>query len=280
LNFKSTTIQQKTTNIIKPGQPIPRPLPSEGAVFLVDKPLGWSSFDALSKVRWRLSRWEDVKRIKIGHAGTLDPLATGLLVFCVKKYTKRISEFQADVKEYTGTIAFGATTPGYDLEMPPDTFFPTEHITQALLDDAKKAFIGKIQQRPPLYSAIKKDGKRLYELAREGVEMEVKARSTEIFEFELQLNPDTTHLPNEHLHFPGKKVRLDRHVDAENVLFCNFRVVCSKGTYIRSLAYDLGKAVGSGAYLSALRRTKSGAFSAEDAWTVDALTEALDLGDD
>lgn len=210
----------------------------EGKVLLVDKPLTWSSFQAVNKLKYTLMRKYDLpKKFKIGHAGTLDPLATGLLIICTGKFTKRITEIQTQAKEYTGTITVGATTPSYDLETEIDATFPTEHITEALILETTKQFIGEINQKPPVFSAIKKDGKRLYEHARAGEEVIIEARKTTIHEFEIT------------------RINLPQ---------IDFRVTCSKGTYIRSLAYDFGMALQSGGHLSALRRTKIGDYSVEN----------------
>ena len=205
----------------------------EGHVFLIDKPMDWTSFDVVNKIRWNIRKSYDLKKIKDGHAGTLDPKATGLLLVCTGKLTKRIDEFQAQEKTYTGTIKLGVTTPTYDLESEEDQTFPTEHLTEEIINEATKQFIGEIEQFPPMHSAIKVDGKRLYELAREGQEIERKARKITIHDFKIT------------------KIDLP---------FVDFEVNCSKGTYIRSLAFDFGKAVNSGGYLTALRRTKIGDF--------------------
>lgn len=205
----------------------------EGHVFLIDKPLDWTSFDVVNKIRWNIRKAYNLKKIKVGHAGTLDPKATGLLLVCTGKWTKRIDEFQAQEKTYTGTIKLGVTTPTYDLESEEDQTFPTEHITEEIIHEATKQFIGEIEQFPPMHSAVKVDGKRLYELAREGQEIERKARKITIHNFKIT----TINLP-----------------------FVDFEVNCSKGTYIRSLAFDFGKAINSGGYLTALRRTKIGDF--------------------
>ena len=210
----------------------------EGKVLLVDKPLTWSSFQAVNKLKYTLMRKYDLpKKFKIGHAGTLDPLANGLLIICTGKFTKRITEIQAQAKEYTGTITVGATTPSYDLETEINATFPTDHITEALILENTKQFIGEIDQKPPVFSAIKKDGKRLYEHARAGEEIEIEFRKTTIHEFEIT------------------RINLPQ---------IDFRVTCSKGTYIRSLAYDFGMALQSGGHLSALRRTKIGDYSVEN----------------
>jgi tRNA pseudouridine55 synthase len=209
-----------------------------GQILLIDKPLTWSSFQAVNKVRWVIRKAFDIKKIKVGHAGTLDPLATGLLVICTGKFTKRLSEFQGQIKEYTGEITLGGTTPSYDLESEVTKTFPTIHITETQIHETTKKFIGEIEQYPPVFSALKKDGKRLYEYARNNEEVVINPRNISISEFEIT------------------KIDLPR---------VEFRVVCSKGTYIRSLAFDFGKALQSGGHLSKLRRTKIGDFSADKA---------------
>ncbi len=211
----------------------------EGQVLLIDKPLKWSSFQAVNKLKYLLINKVGLpKKFKIGHAGTLDPLATGLLLICTGKFTKRIAELQGQAKEYTGTFHIGATTPSYDLETEIDQTFPTEHIDEALIHETVKQFLGEIDQKPPVFSAIKKDGKRLYEHARAGEEVEIESRKTTIYEFEIT------------------RIALPE---------IDFRVVCSKGTYIRSLAYDFGKALNSGSHLTVLRRTKIGDYQVTDA---------------
>lgn len=200
----------------------------QGQVLLINKPLRWTSFDVVRKVR-------NLTRIKkVGHAGTLDPLATGLLIVCTGKFTKRINEYMAQEKEYTGTITLGAFTPTYDLESEPQDFLPYEHITREAIDEAVQQFTGDIQQLPPAHSAIKVDGKRLYELARQGKEVKLEPRSVRITEFEIT----DIQLP-----------------------VLQFRVVCSTGTYIRSLAHDMGKELKCGGYLSSLCRTRIGSFT-------------------
>lgn len=221
----------------------------EGKVILVDKPLKWSSFQAVNKLKYVLKNELNLpKKFKIGHAGTLDPLATGLLIICTGKFTKRITEIQAQAKEYTGTIVLGATTPSYDLETEVDATFPTEHITEALILETTKQFIGEIDQKPPVFSAIKKDGKRLYEHARAGEEVEIQSRKTTIHEFEIT------------------RIQLPE---------VDFRVTCSKGTYIRSLAFDFGLALQSGGHLSVLRRTKIGNYSIENAISPENFEKSL-----
>ena len=219
-----------------------------GQVLLIDKPLEWTSFQVVNKLRWHIKKHFNIKKIKVGHAGTLDPLATGLLIICTGKQTKEIHTYQGQEKEYTGTITLGATTPSYDLETEIDQTFSIEHITENLLKEVATKFIGEIQQKPPIFSAIKKEGKRLYELARKGETTEIKSRSIVISSFEIT------------------KFK-DNNVD--------FKVVCSKGTYIRSLAYDFGKALNSGAHLSALRRTKIGAFTVKNASSIESFVDNL-----
>lgn len=213
----------------------------EGQLLLIDKPLNWSSFQAVNKIKWSLKKHLELKKIKVGHAGTLDPLATGLLIVCTGKFTKKITELQGMPKEYTGTFFIGATTPSYDLETEVDNTFSIVHINEDLIYETVKQFMGEIDQKPPIFSAIKKDGKRLYEHARKGEEVEIAFRKTTIHEFEIT------------------RIALPE---------IDFRVVCSKGTYIRSLAFDFGKALHSGAHLTALRRTKIGNYSVENAMNI------------
>jgi tRNA pseudouridine55 synthase len=214
----------------------------EGKVILIDKPLHWTSFDAVRKIR------NSIKIKKVGHAGTLDPLATGLLIICTGKFTKKINEYMAQEKEYTGTFTLGATTPTYDRESTAENFKPFEHITEQEIKAATQNFIGEIQQFPPIYSAIKKDGVALYELARRGEEVELKARTITITEFEIT------------------KVVLP---------IVEFRVLCGTGTYIRSLAHDIGAALGCGGYLSELRRTKIGEYKVDDALGMGGFLESI-----
>ncbi|SDL69219.1 tRNA pseudouridine(55) synthase TruB [Kriegella aquimaris] len=222
-----------------------------GQLLLIDKPLGWSSFQAVNKLKWVIRKKFGLKKIKIGHAGTLDPLATGLLLICTGKFTKKINEFQGQEKEYTGTVTLGATTPSYDLETEIDHTFPIDHITEEQIKAAAAGFVGDIEQVPPIFSALKKDGKRLYEYAREGKTVEIKKRVITISEFEIT------------------GIKLPE---------VEFRVVCSKGTYIRSLAHDLGLVLKSGAHLSELRRTKIGLFNVDKALDPLVFGESL-LGD-
>jgi tRNA pseudouridine55 synthase len=209
-----------------------------GQLLLIDKPLDWTSFQVVNKLRYEIRHQFNIKKIKVGHAGTLDPLATGLLLICTGKFTKTIDTLQGQLKEYTGTITLGGTTPSYDLETEVNQTFPTDHITSENIQDATQQFIGEIDQTPPIFSALKKDGVRLYEIARKGETVAIASRKITILEFEIT----KIALPN-----------------------IDFRVVCSKGTYIRSLANDFGKALNSGAHLSSLRRTKIGDYNVIDA---------------
>ena len=221
----------------------------EGQILLIDKPLKWSSFQAVNKLKFGLIKELKLpKKFKIGHAGTLDPLASGLLIICTGKFTKRIEELQGQAKEYTGTITVGATTPSYDLETEINERFPFEHITEVVIHDTLPQFIGEIDQKPPVFSAIKKDGKRLYESARAGIEVEIKTRKVTVSEFEIT------------------RIALPE---------IDFRIVCSKGTYIRSIAYDFGLALNSGGHLTALRRTKIGNYSVDNGVEPEAFIEAL-----
>lgn len=222
-----------------------------GQILLIDKPLKWSSFQAVNKLKYLLINKVGLpKKFKIGHAGTLDPLATGLLLICTGKFTKRITELQGQAKEYTGTFYIGATTPSYDLETEVDETFSTSHIDEALIHETVKQFLGEIDQKPPIFSAIKKDGVRLYEHARAGETIEIESRKTTIHEFEIT------------------RIALPE---------VDFRIVCSKGTYIRSIAYDFGKAMNSGSHLTVLRRTKIGDYDVKNAIDVTLFEESLNL---
>lgn len=220
----------------------------EGKVLLIDKPLEWTSFQVVNKVRWLIRKQFQLKKIKVGHAGTLDPLASGLLILCTGKFTKKIDTYQAQEKEYTGTFTLGATTPSYDLETEIDQTFDLSEITSEQIREAAKQFVGDIEQQPPVFSALKQDGKRLYEFARSGQEVEIPIRKIHIAAFEITS------------------------IDLPKVAF---RVVCSKGTYIRSLAHDFGKALHNGAHLSALRRTRIGEFLVADAISISEFESAI-----
>lgn len=214
----------------------------KGEVLLFDKELEWTSFDLVQKVRNNLCRALGIKKLKVGHAGTLDPKATGLMILCTGKATKQIETFQAGEKEYLATLKLGASTPSFDLETEEDAEFDTVHITQNLVKEVLEQFIGDIEQVPPVFSAVKIDGKRAYTHARKGEDVKMKSRMVSIRELEL-------------IRYSSNQIEL--------------RIVCSKGTYIRSLARDIGKALNSGAYLIGLRRTQIGEFRVEDAYSVD-----------
>jgi tRNA pseudouridine55 synthase len=219
---------------------------ADGSLLLVDKPLRWTSFDVVNKIRYALR--PRFPKIKVGHAGTLDPLATGLLLICTGKYTKRIESLSGMDKSYTGTIKLGATTFSYDAELEESAFFPVEHINEDMLQAAAAALTGDIMQVPPLYSAIKLEGQAAYHVARKGGTLELAPRALHISQFDI----DSTAFPN-----------------------IRFKVQCSKGTYIRSLAHDFGKALNSGAYLTELCRTSVGPFLLEDAWPLEELIEVI-----
>jgi tRNA pseudouridine55 synthase len=220
----------------------------DGGAFLVDKDLDWTSFDVVNKLRFAIKRALDKKKVKVGHAGTLDPRATGLLIVCFSKATKQINSLQDLDKEYTGTFYLGATTPTYDTEAEIDQTYPVDHLTTDLLHEKSKSFIGNLEQVPPIFSAVKKDGVAMYKRARAGEDIKMKSRPITINHFVLS----NIELPN-----------------------VDFEVSCSKGTYIRSLAFDFGKSCDSGAYLAALRRTKIGDFDVKNAWSVSELANRI-----
>ncbi len=220
----------------------------EGEVFLIDKPLDWTSFDVVNLIRAVIKKYHQIRKLKVGHAGTLDPLATGLLILCTGRMTKQIDNFQAQEKVYTGTMMLGQTTPTFDLESEPNRFFPIDNITPEALDEARKRFIGDIMQRPPKFSAIKIQGKRAFDYARSDEELEMKERLVHIEDFQI----DTTNFPK-----------------------VGFMVKCSKGTYIRSLVNDFGAALNNGAHLTALRRTNIGDFDVKDAWDLMELKKRI-----
>lgn len=222
-----------------------------GEILAFDKPLHWTSFDLVAKVRYNLCRKLGKKKLKVGHSGTLDPLATGVVIICTGKKTKLIESLQYDVKEYIATLQLGATTPSYDMEKEVDATYPTEHITRALVDETIPLFVGEQWQIPPIFSAVQINGKRAYELARKGEQVELKPKLLKIDEIEV-------------LDFDEEKMQL------------TIRVVCSKGTYIRALARDIGEKLRSGAYLTALRRTRVGGTRVEDCLTIDQFLTQLD----
>jgi len=221
----------------------------EGEVLYVNKPLHWTSFNLVNKLRWKLQKTLKMKKLKVGHAGTLDPLATGVMILCTGKSTKLIESFQYQTKEYVATLELGATTPSFDLELPVDATFPVAHITRELIDEVIPRFKGEIWQVPPVYSAVKVDGKRAYDYAREGQEVELKPKLLVIDEIEV-------------LDFSLPVLKI--------------RVVCSKGTYIRALARDIGEALNSGAHLTALERTRIGEVRLADCWEIDALVDHVE----
>lgn len=220
----------------------------EGQVLLFDKPLHWTSFQVVNKVRWLIKQKFGLKKIKVGHAGTLDPLATGLVILCTGKATKTIESLMGQTKVYTGEFTLGATTPSYDMETEVDETYAISHINQEQIDKVLPQFQGEIMQRPPIFSALKKEGKRLYEFARKGEEVDIPKRQVHIDNFEILEN---------------------------NLPTLKFKVQCSKGTYIRSLAYDFGKALDSGAYLSELRRTQIGDYQVENALSIEGFEKLL-----
>lgn len=221
---------------------------TDGAALLIDKPSGWTSFDVVNKLRWTIRNKLGLRKYKVGHAGTLDPLATGLLIICISKYTKKIEEFVGQLKSYSGEVELFKTTPTYDAEMLPDCYYPYQEFSIEDIQSAANTFIGEIQQRPPIFSALKKNGVPMYKLARQGKEVDIKLRTITIHDY---------------------------HINSYSNGKANITVSCSKGTYIRSLAYDLGRELGTGGYLSALRRTGIGEFDVEDAWELDKVIEAL-----
>ncbi len=228
----------------------------DGQVLLIDKPLEWTSFQVVNKLRWEIRQAHNIKKIKVGHAGTLDPLATGLLVICTGKMTKQIDGFQGQIKEYTGTIVLGATTPSYDLETEINERFDTTNITDELVKETTRQFIGEIDQCPPIFSALKKEGKRLYDYARAGETVDIPSRKITINTFDI--------------------VDIDRvSEEQDGCIKVNFRVVCSKGTYIRSLAHDFGKSLSCGGHLSVLRRTKIGDFDVANAKSIESFIKGL-----
>lgn len=219
-----------------------------GEILGIDKPLGWTSFDAVKRLRGAIQRRMGVKKFKVGHAGTLDPLATGVLIVCTGRATRKITELQEGLKEYVAEVTLGATTPSFDLETEIDATFPYGHIDRELIESILPQFVGRVMQVPPVFSAVKVDGKRAYSLARKGKDVELKAKPLEIRELE---------------------------VVSWEAPVLTIRVLCSKGTYIRALARDLGQALGSGAHLTALRRTRVGDITADNCWTIDQALEHI-----
>lgn len=230
-------------------KPQPRYSFKEGAILLINKPKTWTSFDVVNKIRYKLKHKLGVKKIKVGHSGTLDPMATGLLIICTGRFTKKLQHLQGLSKTYTGTIKLGVTTPSYDAETAVDGTYPIDHITPELIEETRKGFLGTIEQIPPMFSAIKVDGKPLYKRARKGETIEIQPRTVHINRFDI----------------------------ADVDLPClDFEIECSKGTYIRSIAYDFGKAIKSGGYLIALHRTRVGDFDIKDAWDLEDFLQHVD----
>lgn len=268
-----------------------------GEILYIDKPYRWTSFDVVNKVRWLLCKRLHTKKLKVGHAGTLDPLATGVMIVCTGRATKRIDELQAHTKEYVATLRLGATTPSFDLEHPIDAYYPTEHITRELVESVLRQFLGRIEQVPPSYSAVKVDGKRAYDLARKDKDVELKPKvlvidEIELLEYRAKPLSDSPRGGEDSMSYGAKEnepaiprtgmrnkafltttVPDDTTTDYPSI---TIRVVCSKGTYIRALARDIGSALGSGAHLTALRRTRVGDVSVADCISMDAFPDWLE----
>jgi len=265
----------------------------EGEILYIDKPYRWTSFDVVNKVRWLLCKRLGTKKLKVGHAGTLDPLATGVMIVCTGRATKRIDELQAHTKEYVATLRLGATTPSFDLEHEIDAYHPTEHITRQQVENVLQQFHGRIEQIPPAYSAVKVDGKRAYDLARKDKDVTLKPKILVIDEIELlacdlsasgaqQENPVPESadaapvLPRTGMRNKAFLTSPAQPTDSEHYPFITLRIVCSKGTYIRALARDIGQALGSGAHLTALRRTRVGDVRVEDCLAMDTFPTWLE----
>lgn len=244
---------------------------------MFNKPYRWTSFNVVAKVRGELSHRLGVKKLKVGHAGTLDPLATGVLIICTGKSTKRIDELQAHTKEYVATLKLGATTPSFDMETAEDATFPTEHITRQLVEDKLKNFIGRIEQVPPTFSAVKVDGKRAFKYARQGEEVELKAKVLVIDELEILHFGVVTNESDEAEEVDAReRIKYQSDNLSDSHLSLTLRVVCSKGTYIRALARDIGEALGSGAYLTGLVRTRIGEYKIQDCMEIEQFPQWLD----
>jgi tRNA pseudouridine55 synthase len=241
-----------------------------GQTILIDKPLTWTSFDVVKKVRYLIRKELNIKKIKVGHAGTLDPLATGLLIVCTGKFTKRIEEIQTQEKEYTGIITIGATTPSFDLEKPMDQEFPTNHITDDQIKEVAKSFIGEQEQVAPIHSAKKIDGKRAYEYAREGEEVKIKSNIIVIKKFDAErcelAESDKAKVED---------AKINQESPFTNGIHIKFRIICTKGTYIRSIARDFGKALNSGGHLSQLKRVRIGQYKLDNAITINEIESLL-----
>lgn len=243
-----------------------------GQLLLINKPIGWTSFDVVRKIHYQLKNQLQLKKIKVGHAGTLDPLATGLLIICTGKFTKKIDEIQAQKKEYTGIITLGATTPSFDLEKAFNAFFETNHISDEMINEAVTTFIGTQEQTAPIHSAKKIDGKRAYELARAGEEVVIKKNTITIDEFEItQIERSKLILSTDKI-IANDEAKINQEKPYDKGIHVHFRVVCSKGTYIRSIAKDLGLKLNCGGHLSALTRTKIGKYILTDAKNITSLS--------
>ena len=252
--------------------------PQAGEILIFNKPYRWTSFNVVAKVRGKLSHRLGVKKLKVGHAGTLDPLATGVLIICTGKSTKLIDELQAHTKEYVATIKLGATTPSFDMETAEDATYPTEHITRELVEEKLKAFVGRIEQIPPTFSAVKVDGKRAFKYARKGEDIELKPKILVIDELEIlhfgelstvDSQPSNDNDPRERIKYQSDNLQGSR-------LSLTIRVVCSKGTYIRALARDIGQALGSGGYLTGLIRTRIGNYTLQDCMDIEQFPQWLE----
>lgn len=252
--------------------------PQAGEILIFNKPYRWTSFNVVAKVRGELSHRLGVKKLKVGHAGTLDPLATGVLIICTGKSTKLIDELQAHTKEYVATIKLGATTPSFDMETAEDATYPTEHITRELVEEKLKAFVGRIEQIPPTFSAVKVDGKRAFKYARKGEDIELKPKILVIDELEIlhfgelstvDSQPSNDNDPRERIKYQSDNLQGSH-------LSLTIRVVCSKGTYIRALARDIGQALGSGGYLTGLIRTRIGNYPLQDCMDIEQFPQWLE----
>ena len=252
--------------------------PQAGEILVFNKPYRWTSFNVVAKVRGELSHRLGVKKLKVGHAGTLDPLATGVLIICTGKSTKLIDELQAHTKEYVATIKLGATTPSFDMETAEDATYPTEHITRELVEEKLKAFVGRIEQIPPTFSAVKVDGKRAFKYARKGEDIELKPKilvidELEILHFGQQTTDNGLQITDE---YPRERIKYQSGNLTDPHLSLTIRVVCSKGTYIRALARDIGRALGSGGYLTGLIRTRIGKYTLQDCMDIEQFPQWLE----
>lgn len=254
-----------------------------GAIIAVDKPRQWTSFQVVNKIKWHLKREFGLKKIKIGHAGTLDPLASGLLLICIGSATKQIEQLQAGTKVYSGAMVLGATTPCYDMEQPIDRYFPYEHITPEAIESVRRQFVGEIEQVPPMFSAVKVDGRRAYVSARDGAAVDIEPRTVKIYDFSITAFRAGSERPDGVADGPvGDTLTLGRELyrNPQNDIpgwlpQLDFSITCSKGTYIRSIARDFGDALGSGAFLGALRRERIGDYSIANAITLESITTVI-----